>query len=124
MAYTLEIQEKEGYFLMTASGTLESVDDLAGISRSMQEKADQCHCRRFLIDETTVNKTIDPHDISVFAESKVDNPYTRLRVAAVFSPEEVSRLRWIETFLQNRSLTYRQFSSIEEARQWLMSSKP
>ena len=124
MPYTFEVHEKEDYLLMTASGTLESVEDLDSLSRLMWQKADQCQCRRFLIDETAVNKTIDPHDITVFAESKIDNPRNRLRVAVVYSPENFSKLRWMETFLQNRSLAYRQFSSIEEARQWLMSSKP
>lgn len=121
MSYSFTIQEKDGYLLLTASGTLGSVEDLATATRTMHEEAARFRCRRFLVDERAVDKTIDQHDVIVFAESRVDDQENRLRVAVVYTPENVSRLRWMETFFQNRSLSYRQFSSLEKAEQWLMS---
>ena len=124
MPYTFEIQDKGDYLLLTASGTLDSIDELVSVGRSMRKKAAQCECRRFLIDERAVDKTIDPHDITVFAEARVENPAGWLRVAVVCSPENLPGLRWVETFFQNRSLPYRQFPSLQEAEEWLLSSRP
>ena len=122
MSYTFEIQRKDGYLLLTASGTLGSIEELERAARTMMEKTAKHHCRRFLVDERNVVKTIDPHDITVFAESRASDPKSRLRVAVVYTPENVSKLHWMETFFQNRSQAYRQFSSIREAEQWLLSS--
>jgi len=121
MPYTFETHEKDGYLLLIASGSIESLDDMKAVSQAIKDTAAQFRCRRFLIDERAVNKTIDPHDITIFAEFRANEPDYRLRVALVCTPENVSRLRWIETFFQNRSLPYRQFSSFQEAEQWLMS---
>ena len=121
MPYEFEIRERDGYLLITASGSIESVNDFAQVSQSMRKMASQSKCRRFLIDERTVAKTIDPHELTLFAEAKIDTP-TRMRVAVVYTPENVSKLRWIETIFQNRSLAYRQFSSFDEAERWLMAS--
>jgi len=121
MPYEFETQQKDGYILITASGSIESPEDFTRIARLMQENTSQFVCRRFLVDEREVVKTIDPYDITVFAESVCDLP-ERMRVAVVYTPENVSRLRWMETIFQNRSLAYRQFSSIDEAELWLLSS--
>lgn len=121
MAYEFETRQRDGYILITASGSIESLSDFTRIIRLMQESSGQFLCRRFLVDERAVVKTIDPYEITVFAESISDSP-ERMRVAIVYSPENVARLRWMETIFQNRSLAYRQFPSIDEAEQWLMSS--
>lgn len=121
MHYDFEIQKKDGYFLITASGSIESLEDFVQVTESMRENARQLNCRRFIVDERAVTKRIDPHDLTVFAEAKIDSP-TRMRVAVVYTPENLSKLRWMETIFHNRSLAYRQFSSFDEAEQWLMSS--
>ena len=120
MPYEFKIQEKDNYLLITASGSIESVDDFAQVSQYMRKLSQKTNCRRFLIDERTVAKTVDPHELTVFAESKIDSP-ARIRLAIVYTPENVSKLRWMETIFQNRSLAYRQFSSFDEAEKWLMA---
>lgn len=122
MPYTFKIQKKDGYLLLTASGTIESIEDLESATRSMMKNTAEFNCRRFLVDERGVSKTIDPHDITVFAESRANDSENRFRVAVIYTPENMSKLRWMETFFQNRSLAYRQFSSFRKAEQWLMSS--
>ena len=121
MAYDFETTQKDGYILITASGHIESLEDFTRIIRLMQESTSRFYCRRFLVDERSVVKTVDPYDITLFADSVMSSP-ERMRVAIVYTPENVSRLRWMETIFQNRSLAYRQFSSFDEAEQWLMSS--
>jgi len=120
MAYTFKAQKIDDYILVTASGTIDSVDDLATLSKSLRETAGRFNCRRFLVDERAVVKNIDSHDLTVFADSRMDEPH-RLRLAVICSPEDVSRLHWMETIQQNRSLSYKHFSTFEEAREWLLS---
>jgi len=120
MPYTFEAHQKDGYILLVASGTIESTKDLVLLSRALREKADEFDCRRFLIDERAVVKNIDSHDLTVFAEMKVDEPI-KLRLAVIYSPEDLAEFRWMETIQQNRSIAYRQFSSFDEAEQWLLS---
>ena len=91
------------------------------LDQSLQQEVLKFECRRLLVDERKTVKTITPHDLIVFSDSKVDNIRIWLRIAVVYSPEVLSRLGWIETVLQNRSVAYRQFSSMEEAEQWLLS---
>ena len=121
MPYTYELQRKEGYALLIASGEIESVEDLVVLGQSMERLADKLDCWRFLIDERSVVMRIDPLDLTVFAENRIDEPRTGLRVAVIYTPENLIRFHWVETILQNRSIPYRQFSSFKEAEQWLMS---
>ncbi|WP_394699740.1 hypothetical protein [uncultured Pseudodesulfovibrio sp.] len=87
----------------------------------MTEYAAQFNCRRFLFDERMVDKTIDAHDLAMCSDCKADEPQRWMRVAIVYTPENLSKLRWMETILRNRSLSYRQFSSFDEAEKWLLS---
>ncbi|MGE4420924.1 MAG: hypothetical protein AB7D39_01350 [Pseudodesulfovibrio sp.] len=121
MPYTYEVQKKEGYLLLISSGEIKSAEDLVSLGRSMEDLAARSDCWRFLIDERSVAMEIDPLALTVFAEGRVDEPRSSMRVAVIYTPENLVRLHWIETFLQNRCIPYRQFSSFEEAKQWLMS---
>lgn len=121
MAYEFEEEKRDGYVLLTASGVVESINDLILLDQSLIEAANRWNCRRFLIDEREAVKTISPHDCIVFSEFKTNEPRLWLRMAVLYSPEGVSKLRWIETVLQNRSVAYKQFSSYDEAEQWLLS---
>lgn len=121
MPYEFEVQPKDGYIRLTASGVLESDSDLMVLSQSLEKEALRFHCRRLLIDERKAVKKVTPHDFITFSDFKMNGPRSWLRMAIVYSPENVSRFRWIETVLQNRSVAYRQFSSTEEAEQWLVS---
>ncbi|OIQ52085.1 hypothetical protein BerOc1_00557 [Pseudodesulfovibrio hydrargyri] len=121
MPYTYEVLKKDGYIQLTSSGKIGSMEDLVELGRSMEDLANRLDCRRFLIDERSVVMAIEPLDLTAFAESRMDEPRTGMRVAVIYTPENLSRFHWIETFLQNRCIPYRQFSSFEEAEQWLMS---
>ena len=121
MPYTYEVQRKDGYILLTSSGEIQSVEDLVVLGQDMERLAEQLDCWRFLIDERSVVMEIDPLDLTVFAESRIDEPRKIMRVAVIYTVENVARFHWIETFLQNRCIPYRQFSSFEEAEQWIVS---
>jgi hypothetical protein len=107
MPYTYEVQRKEGYILLTSSGEIKSMEDLIELGQSMEDLANRMDCWRFLIDERSVVMAIDPLDLTVFAESRVDEPRSNMRVAVIYTPENLSRFHWIETFLQNRCIPYR-----------------
>ncbi|EGB14226.1 hypothetical protein DND132_1013 [Pseudodesulfovibrio mercurii] len=121
MPYTYEVQKTDGYIFLTSSGEIRSEEDLVSLGRSMKDLAARLDCRRFLIDERSVDMKIDPLTLTEFAEGRIDEPRSNMRVAVIYTPENLSRLHWIETFLQNRCIPYRQFSSFEQATQWLMS---
>ena len=121
MAYDFEVEKKDDYVLITASGALDSMMDMIILDQSLNEVAVECDCRRLLIDERACVKTLNPHDLIVFSEFKMGEPRLWKRMAVIYSPEGLSKLGWIETILQNRSVAYRQFSSFDEAEQWLLS---
>ncbi|WP_319584375.1 hypothetical protein [uncultured Pseudodesulfovibrio sp.] len=98
------------------------MEDLVLLGQSMEKLATDWDCWRFLIDERAVAMEIDPLGLTEFAERCIDEPRKKMRVAVIYTAENVSRLHWIETFLQNRCIPYRQFSSFEAAKQWLMST--
>lgn len=63
--------------------------------------------------------TLDAFDhAALFQELGIDRRY---RIAwAELSPDAIDRQRFVETVLSNRSLPGRVFSSVEEARRWLL----
>ena len=80
MAYDFETTQKDGYILITASGHIESLEDFTRIIRLMLESTSRFYFRRFLVDERSVVKTVDPYDITLFADSVMSSP-ERMRVA-------------------------------------------
>lgn len=97
MAYEFEVERKDGYILLTASGVLESMDGLSLLTQSSKEESTRFDCRRFLIDERAGVKEVAPHDFIIFSERKMNEPGMWMRIFVLYFPEDISRLRWIET---------------------------
>lgn len=119
MPYHIETLQKEDHLLISVSGTIEPTD-LGGYARAVDVLANKMGCHRVLIDERSVSRKVDQYDcINHTNQWLLHNP--GLKVAAVFTPDDAHKFRWIETILQNRSFVYKIFDDISEAKRWLLS---
>lgn len=122
MSHAYEVQEKGDYLLLTASGVVETPEDLMAAGRMIMKEVIRQKCLRLIIDNRSAVIDIETQDLIAYTESMLKKARVGVKVAVVHSLENLSKLFWIETILQNRSISYRQFSAIDEAKQWLLSA--
>ncbi len=116
-----ELEERGRYLLVTLTGVLGSVDDVAAVAGRVVSAVRESGCVRVLQDERGMEVTMDGYD-TLFAADRVDTfaPGSGVRVASLRSPANWEIGLVTETFLRSRSLNFRVFGGVDEALAWLL----
>ncbi|WP_419786913.1 hypothetical protein [Pseudodesulfovibrio sp.] len=120
MPYEFEVKEEDRYLLLVVSGEVETIEDMRAFSKALVECAEEKGYKRLILDQRLVSRKLDLHDYMVYADQwRLERPPSGIKIAAVYSQEDVNNFQWVETICQNRSIIYRIFSNSDEAERWL-----
>ncbi len=123
MPYFIESTVKEDHLRITTSGRIDSIEPVIEYGNRIITLAAQANMRRVLLDELGLSVSLSPLDAVLLGEQllEVANLAQGIRVAAVCTPENYETLSFIETSLQNRSISFRVFKEEQKALNWLLT---
>lgn len=118
----IEAEPKDGYVLVRMSGMMPAGSFMENLLRFMGIVKDS-GVKRVLIDEAGLDFMVDMLEAYELGESSVitEAATEGYRFASVPAPGNRDRNRVLETVMQNRSVSYRVFDSLSEAKAWLLS---
>jgi len=118
---TLDI--RKDYLLIRASGVFLSGDEVEQYAHFLLGSVETEDVNRVLLNEQQLIDKTDPLDASYIGNSEkmVKLTMRGVRIACLFNPKYADQARAYETALQNRSISYRNFISEDEALDWLLS---
>lgn len=122
MGYDIELEKQKDYLLVSLGGEANNVDDVMLLANTVLKAAKQHNYTNILFDERKVTLNLDQHDVyNCTEELGTFLPSEGICVAAVHNAKDVIIFQCFETMLQNRSINYRIFETIEEAEKWLVA---
>ncbi len=128
MEYTIQLDSANGLVLVHAAGEWESDKDNLMVQQILQA-VDESGLRKVLLDIRELKFDLSMAHIFERARSmrdaRMQQGTVSSRVALVYDAQNQkldADMRFFETAAQNRSIPYRVFKDIEEARAWLLQA--
>jgi hypothetical protein len=124
MAIEYEMHVEGDILYVTTSGFDETLEEVMDYGTAVQRAAREKDCPYILVDETDLQyrlSTIDTYDLAKYYAYTFRDA---TKVALVTNEENMEDAKFWETAVVNRGLSYRVFSSKEEARAWLKVDAP
>jgi hypothetical protein len=121
--YSIDFQIEDGVLRASVSGVIASGEEAAAKAREVIDIGLKVGVHRILLDERTVDISIDVYEIiSIATELETrEIPAYGGRMACLYRPEKKDLYKTYETIYQNRSLSYRLFDDPVPALAWLRS---
>jgi hypothetical protein len=119
MPYQLTIVEKPGYLHATVAGE-NTVENVRGYLRELQEACVTHRCSRVLIEERLTGRrleTFDVYQIASEGSSRARGVFDAVAFVDVNASGEL--MKFAETVANNRGVPMTLFSSVAEAERWL-----
>jgi len=124
MAYEYTVRVESSHILFDVSGSAESAADVLDFAQCLINECKYHNRLRILLDERDLQSSLDQMDTYTFAEELAKSvPLMGFKIAAVFAMGKAERYAWIETILQNRSINYKVFPTVDLAAQWLSDKR-
>lgn len=122
MSYTQVFTDKREYLLCITDGRVENAESFIEWGVGVMAKAREMGHTKVLFDNRTFELRLTPLDVITFATHLEDIGAARLgfRVAVISNPVNPETSRLVETAMVNRSGSYRNFHSQQEAKDWLL----
>lgn len=122
MSYKQVFTDKEDYLLCVTEGVADDVESLVAWTDSVLGRAEEAGRTNILCDNRMFHLKMTLSDVTSFTDRipVVDAVKAGLRMACVPSPCNPDLSRVAETFLTNRSASYKVFHSRVAAREWLL----
>ncbi|MFN8400597.1 MAG: hypothetical protein U0X74_11310 [Anaerolineales bacterium] len=128
MEYTIQLNSANGLVLVHAAGEWESDKDNLMVQQIMQTVIES-GLHRILLDIRELKFDLSMAHIFeraiVMRDARMKQDKVSSRVALVYDAQNQkleADMRFFETAAQNRSVPYRVFKTIEEARSWLLKT--
>lgn len=122
MAISVDFKIEKDYFLVTASGKDDSLEDVMKFQQSIAAEAFKHHTPKILCDERML-----VYDLSLMDEFNLGKglePFSELleKVAIVYNPQFEGIMQFYEDVTNNVGVKLLATSSIEEAKNWISPS--
>lgn len=124
MEITITSQAKRDYLFIETKAVLETTEDLINQSQRVFEEISKQHLKRILIDEpeTKFPKDLVPYfDLVKNYIEEFPPEISQLKIAIVIAKEYIEIVNSWETICVSRGLNYCAFTSIQEAKKWLLN---
>lgn len=123
MSFSYTLTDLDGYLLCTMSGSIEDAEAMISCGSSVVPETKKRGHSNLLLDDRALKMSLSPLDITIFANHMEGINFARmgLRIAVIFPPENEEIIRFFETTLTNRSVSFRVFRNIKNAEAWLLS---
>lgn len=114
--------ENRGRFLFGSLFGEYTTADFALFSQSFKDAVEDFDGNCVLLDKRLFQDRFDYHDAMIFANSPITDFMVEkaLRIAALVRPSRLDVEHSYETLMQNRSVNYRPFITLEDAMVWLL----
>lgn len=123
MNITITSADKGDYILIISVGVVAGKDDLIKHAELIYREIIKYDNQKILLDDIDTRFPLDKFSYYEQVQSFIKNfpPEIRLlKIAVVLSPEFEEGGKFWETLAVNRGFEYHSFTSIEEARSWLI----
>lgn len=123
MSYTVSYEQAETHVEAVVSGEVRTYDELEALVDEFTRELIASGLSRFLLKEREFQLLVDVYDV-VTLTRHVSQDMTQtlgLKVASHYAPCNAEVNAAFETCHQNRSLNFRAFSCVDDAREWLLS---
>ncbi|WP_281761270.1 hypothetical protein [Pseudodesulfovibrio nedwellii] len=111
------------HLIAIVSGVVNSFEDLSAMAHGVVEMTSEHWSKKALVDFRTVSMNIDFLSAQTLANDLEDEGVQLfgIRLACLYTHENIDIYRVFETAHQNRSLNFKIFEHEDEAVDWLMS---
>ncbi len=119
MAIHYKIEVEDRIIHVTTWGFDESLKDVMAYGQAVIEACREHQCTHVLTDERKLDynlSTIDTYELAKYYAGAVSS---LVKIAIVCSPDNFVDGKFWETVGQNRGLTVRVFTDVEQAHRWL-----
>ena len=119
-SYSYKATEKGEYVNIEVTGKMDTVDEVLIFAGDIIRLATSFNATCIMICGQTVTVDLDVSQAFKIAQTLGDYiPLLGMRIASIPNPKNMKLDHFFETAFQNRSINYRVFKSVEEAREWL-----
>lgn len=126
MEITITPEKKKEYLLVESKGVIETREDLLGHARLVYDEITKVDAKKILVDllETQLLQELSPYFDLVKSYIEISPPEVRtLKIAVVVDKRYDEIAASWESLCVSRGLQYFAFTSVDEARHWLISQK-
>ena len=120
MSIKYNIENKENYLLVEASGFDESLEEVMQYGAAIIQKAVKLNTTRVLCDERELEYRLNTIDTFKSAEFIAEQAPSIARLGLVCNPKNFEDADFWENVAVNRGLKIKFFTDLEEAKHWVM----
>ncbi len=121
MTYQHQFIDKDDYLLCNSQGEILDSDCFLKWAKQVMTVASELGHTKILFDNRSLNLNLASLDVVTFAKEleEMGAALLGLRMAVASSSDNYETSRLVETSLTNRSASYKSFSELSEAKEWL-----